>query len=181
VARDSFWDYIRSAEVISPKAGVAPPFEWGPTMTQAEHPTLQRLDDQIAWYDAASGRAQRWYKRLTTAKLFAAALIPLPVVLGIPNSEKVATVLALAILMMEQLQWLNQYARNWIDYRATCEALKHESYLFRASGGRYENVEQPISVLAARIENLASQDKSKWPFAEPSAGKSNEKNVRQST
>jgi hypothetical protein len=127
-------------------------------MTQVAQPMLQRLDDQIVWYDRASVSAQFWFKALKIVQLVAAAIIPLFVLFGVPNSEKVAAVLGLIILIVEGLQQLNKYETNWIRYRSTCEALKHERYLFKTSAGPYAKAEQAIPALVQRIDDLISQE-----------------------
>jgi hypothetical protein len=38
--------------------------------------------------------------------------------------------LGVLITVLEGLLHLNQYQQNWINYRSTCEALKHEKYIY---------------------------------------------------
>jgi hypothetical protein len=76
----------------------------------------------------------------------AAALIPFLVGLklqlaGINLSQWIVGGLGVLIAVLEGLQQLNQYHANWIAYRSTNEALKHEKFLFLAKvrtlrGGR---------------------------------------------
>ena len=134
-------------------------------------PTLQRLDDQIAWYSKKSRRSQFWFKCLKIIQFVTAGLIPLIVVFGVPSPEKVSAVLGLVILIVEGLQQLNQYQANWISYRSTCEALKHEKYLFLAQAGPYANSPQAATLLADRIEGLISQEHAKWVSAQESLEK----------
>ena len=47
--------------------------------------TLQRLDDQIEWYDGKSQGAQTWFKILKIAQLVIAGAIPLVSVFGKEN------------------------------------------------------------------------------------------------
>jgi hypothetical protein len=42
-----------------------------------KNPTLERLEDQIGWYDKKSASNQSWFKRIKIIELIAAALIPL--------------------------------------------------------------------------------------------------------
>ena len=44
---------------------------------QATPPTLERLEDQIAWYDRKSRSAQRWFKSLKVIQLMTAGLVPI--------------------------------------------------------------------------------------------------------
>jgi len=101
-----------------------------------------------------------------------AGLIPLASVFPIPRPQWVTAVLGLLVLIIEAVQQLNQDQQNWIAYRSTCEALKHEKYLHLASAGPYanaENREQQLAVLADRIEGLISQEHAKWVSAQEQA------------
>ena len=130
------------------------------TRTQPD-PTVERLEDQIRWYEDKSGYNQRMFKWLKTATIVAAVAIPLCVGLG----EKYAIipgVLGALIALIEGIQQLNQYQQNWITYRSTCEALKHEKYLFLANAGPYAAAENPKALLAERVESQVSQEHAKW-------------------
>ena len=72
-------------------------------------------------------------------------------IFSIPYSDKVTAVLGLVILVVEGLQQRSQYQTNWISYRSTCEALRHEKYLFLAGVGPYAKGEQALPLLADRI------------------------------
>jgi Protein of unknown function (DUF4231) len=151
-------------------------------MTDPTSPTLQRLDDQIAWYDKKSQHSQFWFKRLKLVQIVTAGIIPLLGIFSIPYLDKTTAVLGLVILVVEGLQQLNQYQTNWISYRATCEALRHEKYLFLAGAGPYANAkpEQALPVLADRIEGLISQEHAKWLSAQQQPGKRDEKDAKSS-
>jgi hypothetical protein len=137
----------------------------------AKHPTEDRLDDQIAWYDRKSQTAQKRYKTLKLAQVIIAGLIPLASALPIPETQFrwVTAALGLLVLTIEAIQQLNQDQQNWIAYRSTCEALKHEKYLYLAAAGPYGNADNPgklTALLADRIEGLISQEHAKWVSAQ---------------
>ena len=141
---------------------------------ERRHPTEDRLDEQIDWYDRRSQRAQRRYKTLKLAQVVIAALIPLASAFPIPGAQFkwMTAVLGLLVLIIEAVQQLNQDQQNWIAYRSTCEALKHEKYLHLAAAGPYanqENTEQRFRLLADRIEGLISQEHAKWVSAHEQA------------
>jgi hypothetical protein len=141
---------------------------------EATHPTLHRLEDQIGWYDRKSQTAQRRYKILKLAQVIIAGLIPLLAVFPIPEpqSKWVTAILGLLVLIIEAVQQLNQDQQNWLAYRSTCEALKHEKYLHLASAGPYadaESNERRLALLADRIEGLISQEHAKWVSAQEQA------------
>ena len=45
-------------------------------MTADADPVVERLEDQISWYDRKSGSNQRIYKRIKVTEIVAAAVIP---------------------------------------------------------------------------------------------------------
>jgi hypothetical protein len=124
------------------------------------HPTLARLDDQIAWYDRKSLANQRWYKGLKVGTLIAGAIIPFAAGVGAP--AWLTGGLGGLIVVLEGLQSLNQYQHNWITYRSTCEELEHEKYLWQAKAGPYATAEHPDVLLAERVEALISREHAKW-------------------
>ena|SRR5215469_2752532 len=132
-------------------------------------PTGTRLEDQINWYNRRSKRCQRWYKVIKIIEIVAAALIPFLSALHISENNAghhmlgtVTALLGVAITILEGLLQLNQFQHNWITYRATCEALKHEKYLYLAGAGDYAKSANPLALLAERVEALGSQENTRW-------------------
>ncbi len=122
--------------------------------------TLDHLQDQIEWYDGKSGRNQKAFKFLKICTISAAALIP--VFAKIEQMSWITVGLGVLIVILEGLQQLNQYHSNWISYRSTCEALKHEKFLYLGKAGMYAAAADPHALLAERIESLVSQEHAKW-------------------
>jgi hypothetical protein len=134
-----------------------------------QHPTLERLEDQIGWYDRKSVRSQRWFKGLRVVSLVAGGLVP---ILALMNAHRLAVAaVGLILIVVEGLQQLNQYYANWISYRSTCEALKHEKHLFLAKAGPYASAPNALVLLAERIEGLVSQEHAKWVSSQEQAAK----------
>ena len=136
-------------------------------------PTMDRVDDQIGWYDRKSLTNQRWYKWLKIAAIVAAALVPFAAGLGAPTFLTAG--LGVAIVILEGLQGLNQYQQNWINYRSTCEALKHEKYLYLAGAGPYLKSDNADALFAERAESLISREHAKWVSVREQHGESREK------
>jgi hypothetical protein len=125
-------------------------------------PIMERLEDQLTWYDGKSMTNQRVYKRVKITEILAAAIIPFLTGLGLPHTGIVTGSLGVLITLLEGLLHLNQYQQNWINYRSTCEALKHEKYTYLGKAAPYANVPDPHALLAERIESLVSQEHAKW-------------------
>ena len=134
-----------------------------------EDVTLARLDDQINWYDSRSGYSQRMFKTLKVSVVGAAALIPFMSGAGAPAWA--TGFLGVVVVVLEAVQQLNQYHANWMAYRSTAEALKHEKYLHAASAGPYASADNPRALLAERIEGLVSQEHAKWVSSREEQGK----------
>ncbi|HUK25647.1 MAG TPA: DUF4231 domain-containing protein [Terriglobales bacterium] len=129
-------------------------------------PVIERLEDQIGWYDRKSKSNMLWFKRLKMTEIVSAAVIPLLAASHLPRTAVVTGILGVLITVFEGTLQLNQYHENWISYRSTCESLKHEKYMFLANAAPYANAEKPRALLAERIESLVSQEGAKWESAQ---------------
>jgi hypothetical protein len=125
-------------------------------------PTMERLEDQIRWYDKRSARNQRWFKTLKVISIISGALVPLLAPWQAQPTRIGSGILGVIVVVSEGLQQLNQYHQNWIGYRSTCEALKHEKYLYLAKAGPYAGAADPHALLADRVESQVSQEHAKW-------------------
>lgn len=144
-------------------------------LLQIDDPIIQRLEDQIAWYDRKSMANQKTYKRIKITEIVAAAIIPFLAAFKRSDIGMVTGGLGVLVTVFEGMLHLNQYQQNWITYRSTCEALKHEKYTYLGKAAPYANVSDPHALLAERIESLVSQEHAKWASVqqqEPSKQKS---------
>lgn len=123
-------------------------------------PTLERLEDQIVFYDRKSKIARQRFKWLKGVQLVAAAAIP--VVARLEARRAVNAALGALIVVIEGVQELNQYQQKWSSYRSTCEALKHEKFLFLARAGPYAGISDSRRLLDDRIEGLIAAEPARW-------------------
>lgn len=144
-----------------------------PVTADARQLTLERLEDQIRWYDGKSAYNRRWHMRLKVATLISASLVPLAAGL-VASVPFIAGGLGVMVVVFEGVQQLYQFHTNWVTYRGTCEALRHEKYLFLATAGPYETAARPVSLLAERVESLVSTEHSKWVSQQEQASKGRE-------
>lgn len=128
--------------------------------SQPQPPVLARLEDQITWYEQNSQNNKRFYKCLKAWTIFVAAAVPLTAACGVKD-PRFAALLAASIAMVEGLQHLNQYHSNWLLFRTTCEALKHEKFLYLGGVGAYAAPNGAVQ-LAERVETLVAQEAAKW-------------------
>jgi Protein of unknown function (DUF4231) len=144
--------------VETPNTGTIPGKSEGGPLENS--PTWDRLQNQLAWYDAKSRLNQRWFKRLKVCQIVVAAAIP--VAAATPAPDWLMGAGGALIVVLEGLQQLQQYQQNWTTFRATCERLKHEQFLFLAQAGPYGIAANPEALLAERVESLVSQEQAGW-------------------
>lgn len=112
---------------------------------------IDRLEQQIFWYDKKSISAHFKFKTLKLMQTMTSALTPVASAIDNPDLNKTPALLDLVSLNTEGIQQLNQYQQVWTTYRLTYEALKHEKYTYLTSAGPYARVDAPEALLADRI------------------------------
>lgn len=123
-----------------------------------------RVDDQINWYSGKSSSNQRWFKLLRFVEIVTAALIPFlsAFMTGQDLWVRLAVgTMGVVITVITGIISLYQFQENWIEYRVTCESLKHEKYLFLTKTRPYDD-ENAFSLFVERIEALISVEHTKW-------------------
>ena len=137
--------------------------------SSASDPIAERLEDQIAWYDRKSLQNQKRYKLIKFVVIVSAALIPFLAAFADDSKGHwfhwVTGALGVLITVLEGILQLNQYQQNWVSYRSTCEALKHEKYVYLGKASPYAQAADPHALLAERVESLVSQENAKWLVA----------------
>jgi hypothetical protein len=144
-----------------------------------EDPNIARIQDQIDWYERKSSFNQTQYKRIKLIEIVSAAFIPFlsalhfsdPNLLFPSTNVRFATVvgtitalLGVLITILEGVLQLQQYQKNWVTYRGTCEALIHEKFTYIAGAGVYaaDTTKNPHGLLVDRCETIGSQENTKW-------------------
>ena len=137
--------------------------------SSSSDPIAERLEDQIAWYDRKSLVNQKRYKAIKFIVIVSAALIPFLAAFADDGKSHwfhwVTGGLGVLITVLEGVLQLNQYQQNWVSYRSTCEALRHEKYVYLGKASPYAEAANPHALLAERIESLVSQENAKWLVA----------------
>jgi hypothetical protein len=132
------------------------------TRAPESDPIMERLADQIDWYNRKSITNQNYFKRIKMLEILAAAIIPFLSAFTFSRMVWVTGGLGVLITVLEAMVHLNQYQQNWIAYRSTCESLKHEKYVYLGKAAPYAGTPDPHALLAERIESLVSQEHAKW-------------------
>jgi hypothetical protein len=130
------------------------------TPPDTESPTWKRLQGQIGWYDRNAASNQRWFKLIKVAQIVLGALVP--VAAAADADRWLLGSFGAGVVVLEGVQQLFQFHRNWIKYRATCEALRREEHLYQAGAGDYASAPSPLQLLAERLEQLVGQETAEW-------------------
>lgn len=123
-----------------------------------------RVDDQINWYDVKSRHSQLWYKALRIVEIVAAASIPFLtgyVTDATPYFRTAVGLLGVLVAIIVAVIGLFQFQESWVEYRSTCESLKHEKFLFITRTEPY-NVDAPFPLLVQRVESMISKENTTW-------------------
>lgn len=134
-----------------------------PELNQDEY-LKDRLDDQIDWYDRKSMQNQKWFKRLQVASILASATIPF--LSGYLTESTLLLKLSvgflgLAVTAITAVLGLYKFQENWMEFRTTCESLKHEKYLFLTKSEPYDQGES-FKLLVERVESMISKENTAW-------------------
>ncbi|PIH08369.1 DUF4231 domain-containing protein [Staphylococcus epidermidis] len=125
-----------------------------------------RLEDQINWYDKKSISCQKKYNLNKYIQIIAGALIPAITPFSLAfNSLSftiVISVLGIFIVISQSISNTKKFHENYIQYRTTCEVLKHEKYLFINNVEPYDNETEPIKLLVLRVESIISNENINW-------------------
>jgi hypothetical protein len=122
----------------------------------------RRVEDQIDWYDRKSLWNQRWFKRLRAAEIVAAAMIPFLTAIPEPTTMRyVVGGLGVAITIIAGILALYQFQERWAEYRAACESLRMERYLFLTGTEPYAGADA-FPTLVRRAESLISKETTNW-------------------
>lgn len=125
---------------------------------------IERLDEQIKWYDYKGTSCQRRYKFIKVIIGVLSFLIA-PIGLLLQNwiyAPCIIAVLGTLIATGTFILSLNKYHENWLHYRTTCELLKHEKYLYLTRSGGYAYCSLPFQELVERCESIISSENIDW-------------------
>ena len=122
-----------------------------------------RVDDQINWYEGKSQRNRNAFQILRLAEVIAAALIPFLAgyVKVHASIQIIVGILGVTVAAIAGLLSLYRFQENWVGYRATCESLKREKFLFLTHSDPY-NVPEPFPAFVQASERLMSKEVDGW-------------------
>ncbi len=125
-----------------------------------EESVLERLEDQIQYFDSKSVKYQRTYKVLNYIVIAAAALVPFSIVASWP--VWVAAGFGVIIAVAQGAQHVGQFHGDWISSRSTWQALSSERGLYYARASVYADSQDLERLLAERMEGILAGERSRW-------------------
>ena len=135
---------------------------------QQERYMVERVKDQLEYYEAAANKAKRAHMLTQTSIIVLDILVPVianldQVLFGSEATKTVViTIVSLTLAIVAGIANFRKYGDLWLAYRTTEETIKKEMYLFKSGAGPYRNGESPFKVFVERIENTISVEHEKF-------------------
>ena len=152
---DKIWPYTVPQEI-----------ELGNLDPSVEDYIVNRVNDQINWYDKKSMLSQKKYKFFTFISIFCSALTPVAANLLIADYayRLIVSMLGVIVTLSQAIINMSKYNEQWIEYRTVCETLKQEKYMFIVSAGVYRDYSdyETFIYFTERIESIISQENVNW-------------------
>jgi hypothetical protein len=137
---------------------------------------INRLGDQIVWYDRKSAEYKRRWEKYRRAVIVLSAAIPFLVGLidlsfnGVPNiyfNTALKIVVGLAGVLIAVLEGFNSMYKSqefYINYRVTTAQLMQEFSYFVGQGGDYAGLEpeKAFSKLVGNAEVILANENNRW-------------------
>lgn len=126
-----------------------------------------RYTDQVNWYNQKACKNQKNYILTQAILIIFAALTPVIVTLQGKYLENeilfwASIVTSAVVAILATVQKTFRYQENWINYRATCETLRKEYYLYQGEVDNYESTENKERMFIDRVETIIARETSAW-------------------
>jgi hypothetical protein len=128
----------------------------------AERPdyVVRGAEDQFVRFDRKARVNRASYFSVKVVQIVLAAAVPVAASANAPTP--LTGSLGAIIVVLEGIQQLCQWHANWIRYRRTAELLRRELFMFRASVGDYATAQDPVTLLAERLDRAEAAEVAGW-------------------
>jgi len=123
----------------------------------------ERYQDQIEWHSKKAIVNKKHYLIVQWIQIILAASTPALIAFSFAfpghfllKWSSVFTSVVVALLTSASTTF--KIKEKWLSYRATCETLKKEYYLYTAGVGEYKDVLDKKGLFVERVESLISSD-----------------------
>lgn len=124
-----------------------------------------RYASVMGYYDSRAKKNQIAHRFSSIYVLIVSVAITPILTAGIFPKEVgtiIAAILAPTVAIVTGISAHYQFHENWLSYRATWDAFRHERYWRDAQVDEYRNVEDRNSLFVERVEALISQEGADW-------------------
>lgn len=125
---------------------------------------LERVDDQLTYYEKAANKAKSKHVTFQTSILVLALLVPvianLKMDTGVLNYS--VTITSLLLAMLTGIANFRKFGDLWLSYRTTEESIKREKFLFLTSSGKYAGNDAAFSEFVGTMESILSAEHNKF-------------------
>ena len=107
---------------------------------------IQRVDDQIKYFDSNAIQNQKMYRGLKGTAIFCNIFTTLTIALALISNIRVpmsiaALILSMVVLATYQIEEFYNFGAKWEKFRLVAERIKSEKYLFLSSAGTYSSID----------------------------------------
>ena len=121
---------------------------------------MDRVGRQFHHFNTHARSQRAFYFTAKITQIVLAASVPVAASVHAPVA--LTGSLGALIVVLEGVQQLCQWHANWIRYRGTAESLRRELFMCRAKVAAYATAADPIALLAARMNEIATTEVVGW-------------------
>ena len=125
-----------------------------------------RYEDQINYYEKASGKNQKKYKNYQWLLIILSTLTTILAALpsGKFELKYIIVITAGLVTVLSSALKTFQYQELWVSYRATIEKLRPEIFYYNFNIGDYgQTGTDKESLFVTRVEGILSKEHDSWP------------------
>lgn len=121
-----------------------------------------RIAEALKYYDRKAKWNKRCYYASSVYVLVVSGVICPVILLSKTHGQMAVAILSPTVTVLAAIAGLFRFHENWLSYRATWDALKHEIYLHDANAGLYSGQNDPNRVFVERVEGVVSVEGAEW-------------------
>jgi len=120
----------------------------------------QEFTAVFQWYNRQATRARKAYQILRVLVLVVGATVTVLAASSAPAA--VTASLAAAVVVLEGLQQVFQFQKNWISYRSSAEGLRFQWFLYAARRSPYDDDRTRVDRLAQVMLEVTTKESVGW-------------------
>jgi len=182
-------EYVSSISFEGEAYNKNPEKRTAPILTDEEY-LKNRVEDQRDWYDRKASENQKKYKKFKKWEFILAASIPVVIsfsAMGIVENTNILTKMVLengiqksvsllslsgifqifaasagiVLVVINKILELENYQKNWMEYRAMAESIEKERLLYATRTEPYDET-NAFPIFVEHIEGLLTKEVQKW-------------------